>query len=469
MDILISLDTRRKKQDGTYPIILRISGDNRTLPIATGYSVPQAYWDVKKREIKKNYTKYSSVTRVNSLISQKRNTARNVITTLDENGTLGSLTIHEIKTRIVSVFKKSDAQKVIDQLRSVNIIASDQKQQELLSYLDELVASGELASIPVNQYKSHFTDRTKAGSVFSFIQRLEDDLRAVKNVGYADVHKDLLGFLRGYLGHELLSFNQVDVAFLKALEKWHLSKGNKINSLGTYLRTLRSSFNKAVKEGLADKYASPFGEYSIKKEETDKRNINQDYLERIINLMLTPEDPLFHTRNYFLSSFLMNGMSFIDMAFLTVRNTIQGRVKYQRAKSSRHYNIKIIPMLQTVLDHYIQGKELDTFIFPILKRDTFEEQYLDMETARRQYNRDLKTLAIRCKIQENLSSYVSRHSFAMILKLKGVPLEAISEMLGHSEVRTTKIYLDAFPDEMVDNYAETALDFVNGTGGKAAS
>jgi len=50
-----------------------------------------------------------------------------------------------------------------------------------------------------------------------------------------------------------------------------------------------------------------------------------------------------------------------------------------------------------------------------------------------------------------------------------VPLEAISEMLGHSEVRTTKIYLDAFPDEMVDNYAETALDFVNGTGSKAAS
>jgi len=65
MDILIRLDTRRAKKDGTFPIILRLSGGGHTLPISTGYGVTSAFWDTKKQEIKKHYTGYDRTSLAN--------------------------------------------------------------------------------------------------------------------------------------------------------------------------------------------------------------------------------------------------------------------------------------------------------------------------------------------------------------------------------------------------------------------
>jgi integrase len=441
MDVLISHDTRRKKKDNTYPIILRISGNNQTLPIPTGYAVPKAFWDINKREIKKSYSGFRSITRVNNILHNKRNQARHVITQLEEAGTLDHLTIKDIKARIMSAFRESNARAVINDLQEAGVITSTQRYDELLSHLDTLVSSGKLATISLKDYKKYFTDRIKSASVFTFIKRLESDLRSIKKIGYADVHKDTRSFLKAYLGHEDFYFNEITLDFLQKIELWFLQQGNKINSLSVYLRTLRSVYNKAAKLGMADKFASPFGDYQIKSEETAKRNIKEDKVQNIINIELAEDDVHLHTRNYFLASFAMWGMSFIDMAFLRVKNIQGERINYQRSKTSRHYSTKINPLLDAILRFYIKDKEPNEFVFPIIKRKTYDKQYLDVENARRAYNRGLKELAIRCNINE-------------------VPLEAISQMLGHSDTRTTKTYLEAFPDNTVDNYADKAFSFM---------
>ena len=54
-NIVISLDTRRKRKDGSYPIILRLSHKRKTIPISLGVTVPLEYWDKKKRLVKKSY------------------------------------------------------------------------------------------------------------------------------------------------------------------------------------------------------------------------------------------------------------------------------------------------------------------------------------------------------------------------------------------------------------------------------
>ena len=41
-------------------------------------------------------------------------------------------------------------------------------------------------------------------------------------------------------------------------------------------------------------------------------------------------------------------------------------------------------------------------------------------------------------------TYVARHSFAMALKEQNVPIEMISELLGHKSIKTTQIYLRSF-------------------------
>lgn len=459
MDILISLDTRRVKKDGTYPILLRLSGNSSTLPISTGYSVTKQHWDEAKREIKKTYKGYSSISRINNILAFRRNAARNVITRLEENGELSSLSIKEVKARIMSEFKRPEAEKIIEGLRQSNIVASENKKKELLGHLNDLASQGQLAVMKEGELSSYFTKQLRAGSVFDFLTKLEHDLKAINKIGNAMVYRCLAGVLENFLGHTDLTFNQVDREFLERWEAWHLKRGLKINSLGTYMRTLRATYNKAAKAGLADKAANPFFDYSIKKEPTAKRAISQKQLLKIINCHLEPEHELFHARNYFLASFAMQGMSFVDMAFLKKSMLYDDRIKYRRTKTSRIYNIKLNAMVQAILEHYATNKEPDEFIFPILKRTTLEEQYQDEKQARKIYNTQLKKLGKLCGIEEKLTSYVSRHSFAMAARLSEVPLEVISQMLGHSDTRTTMIYLDSIPDKTVDDYADKVMSF----------
>ncbi|WP_229248837.1 tyrosine-type recombinase/integrase [Dyadobacter sandarakinus] len=53
----------------------------------------------------------------------------------------------------------------------------------------------------------------------------------------------------------------------------------------------------------------------------------------------------------------------------------------------------------------------------------------------------LKEIAVVCGIDKVLTSHVARHTFATTITLQnGVPIESVSKMLGHTNIRTTQIY-----------------------------
>ena len=66
-------------------------------------------------------------------------------------------------------------------------------------------------------------------------------------------------------------------------------------------------------------------------------------------------------------------------------------------------------------------------------------------------NKHMKAIALELNItfdnKNNLTTYVARHTFSTVLKRKGVSIDEISEFLGHTNVATTKNYLDSFADE----------------------
>ena len=175
-------------------------------------------------------------------------------------------------------------------------------------------------------------------------------------------------------------------------------------------------------------------------------------------LQLDESDNLFHFRNYFLASYMLYGVSFIDMAFLKLENIIDNRIKFFRSKTSKTYDIKITTQLKEILDFYTKDKEKSNFIFPIIKRDTYELQYKDVLWARKVYNKGLKQIATKCNIEQRVTSYVSRHSFATQAMLQDVPLLAISAMLGHNRLTTTQIYLKSLPSEVLDDYNKKLVE-----------
>ncbi len=80
------------------------------------------------------------------------------------------------------------------------------------------------------------------------------------------------------------------------------------------------------------------------------------------------------------------GMFFIDMAFLRNRDIIDGRIKFQRKKTSKMYDIKVTEQIKVILKYYLCKRRPNDFILPILKRDSLEFQYRDAQWRLKNYN-----------------------------------------------------------------------------------
>ncbi|MCG2462665.1 site-specific integrase [Flavobacteriaceae bacterium F89] len=397
-NITLSIDTRRKRKDGMCPIIFRLSHHRKTIAISTGFAVPPEYWNEKRREVKKTYNGVSSVARLNNLLVKKKTELRDGINELEENGLLRGLSITELKYKL--------------------------------------------------------TKPTNTISFFDFTQQLINEMEEANRFGNAKAYRCALGALKNFNKKESLRFEEMTYTFLKRFETAHLKKGNSINGLSMYMRTFRAIYNKAIHQGVVSADSYPFKKYKIKSEPTAKRAISKDKIKRILDLKLEPDSSLFNTRNYFLCSYLMNGISFIDMAFLKVGNIIDGRIQYRRQKTARPYDIKVTPQLSSIMDHYLKGKDKDDPIFPIVKRTELQDQFNDVQWARKRYNKRLKEIALLCNIEEKLTSYVSRHSMATNLILNDVPINALSKMLGHGDISTTEIYIKNLPTHIMDEYQE---------------
>lgn len=60
-------------------------------------------------------------------------------------------------------------------------------------------------------------------------------------------------------------------------------------------------------------------------------------------------------------------------------------------------------------------------------------------------------------VEVNLTTYVARHSYATVLKRFGVNIALIGETLGHSDLKTTQIYLDSFDNSQIDEAMKNLL------------
>lgn len=395
----LSLDTRRKRKDNSFPIIIRLSHYQKTTSIATGQSVGLDYWDDSKKQVRKSYKGAISVSFLNNLLNSKVAEAQDIINRLHYNKELDFLSIKQLREKIA---KKS-------------------KYDSFLEY-----------------------GLSKA-----------KEMRIAQRFGTARNYEGVLNILKVFNKGRDIKFNEFNYDLLKRFEQFHLSKpGNSQNGLASYMRTIKAIYNKAIKDGVAERETYPFHNYQIKTNPTEKRAIKVEYIKKILELDLSKEHELFHYRNFFLLSYFTLGMAFIDMAFLSKENIVDNRIKFQRKKTSKRYDIKITDQMMEILKYYISDKKKHEFILPILKRDTLELQYKDAQWGLKNYNKGLKKIANLCSIEERLTSYVSRHSFATHALFKNIPLSAISAMLGHSKLTTTQIYLKSLPSEVLDSYQE---------------
>lgn len=391
----IILDTRYKKKGEVYPLKLRVVHNRKPFDLGLGHSVSDKDWDEKGQKVKSSCKTIDNVTRFNALLGKDKQKVQDILIRLQDEGRLDTLSLEELKSFVT------------------------QKHTEVMT--------------------------------LAFGLEIIAELKQAERFGNASVYETLRRSIFNFTKGKDIPLKQVTYAWLKKYEAWFLSKGNSINGLSANMRTLRALYNRAIKQKLIGKDFYPFNDYSVKYEKTRKRAITGVDLERVKAFM--PETVRQErAKEYFMLSFYLMGASFVDVAFLKVKNIIGGRIEYKRQKTGQLHSIHISPPLQVLLDKHLPEKEKEDFIFDVIKSKDPQKQWVNVRDELRRVNRSLKEIGIACGIESPLTSYVARHSYATIAKYKGVPTAVISEALGHTSEEVTQVYLDSFDKEVLDKY-----------------
>ena len=97
----------------------------------------------------------------------------------------------------------------------------------------------------------------------------------------------------------------------------------------------------------------------------------------------------------------------------------------KRSKSNINVNVPLMDIPKKILEKY--DGELPDKVLPVL--------------SNQKMNAYLKEIADVCGITKNLTFHLARHTFATTVTLaKGIPIETVSKMLGHTNIQTTQIY-----------------------------
>ncbi len=270
---------------------------------------------------------------------------------------------------------------------------------------------------------------------------------------YKTSYNSIKAFNKGSLN---ILFADIDVNWLNRYEKWLRGKGNKDTTISLLFRTLRSAYNKAVDAKCARKTDYPFDEFKISRFDvkTKKRALSKENILKIMKLDLADEnDSIKFTRDIFIFSYLCGGINFSDIANLKDENIVNGRIYYVRQKTGKAISIQLSDESRDILSRDRTSNDERGYLFPILDiriHKTALQKQNRIHKILGRTDKDLKLIAEKCKIEQNLTIYSARHSFATVLKNSGVNVALISETLGHSDLSTTQIYLNSFENNQID-------------------
>ena len=280
----------------------------------------------------------------------------------------------------------------------------------------------------------------------NYINRLRKEGR----YSTAHVYKNALLSFTTFCGTFNVSFRQVTRGRLRCYGQYLYECGLKPNTVSTYMRMLRSIYNRGVESGSAPYVHRLFHDVYTGVDIRQKKALPVAELHRLLY-----DDPkserLRHTQTIAALMFQFCGMSFADLAHLEKSSLDSNVLRYNRIKTKTPMSVEVLDtakeMINQLRSNQVTPSDCPDYLFDILsgdKKRKDEGAYREYQSALRKFNNRLKDLARVLHLNSPVSSYTLRHSWATTAKYRGVPIEMISESLGHKSIKTTQIYLKGF-------------------------
>ncbi|UOK43392.1 MULTISPECIES: site-specific integrase [Flavobacterium] len=238
-------------------------------------------------------------------------------------------------------------------------------------------------------------------------------------------------FLKWKFNKPNIGIEQIDHAFITDYEFYLRSERKCANNTAVkYIKNFHKIINICLANGWLTK--DPFRNYKSKVKEVEREFLSEHELQDIIDKGFVSER-LTLVRDIFIFS-CFTGLAYIDVKQLSNNNLTIGIdgdkwLFKNRQKTDTTSKIPLLPTAQAILEKYKDH--------PVCKN---ENKLLPI-LSNQKMNAYLKEIADVCGINKDLTFHIARHTFATTVTLSnGVPLETVSKMLGHTNLKTTQHY-----------------------------
>ena len=253
-----------------------------------------------------------------------------------------------------------------------------------------------------------------------------------------------------------ISLSEIDYTFLMNYKKWMIESGNKENTYNKDFAIIKSFLNRAIKKGLIERH--DFYQIKIRVVEGNREFLTMDELQILRKIYaedlddatkthlqtLLNDDDVDNKTKKIIQKLLNKGVLHkpLKKALQTFLFTCYTGLRYKDLKGLLFEHIKgdfIVKKLHKT------KKEVSIPLMSEAKK-LLPERTSDSETVFSVYcnqslNRYLKDLALIAGIGKTISHHCARHTFATLtFDGEETRIEVVSEMLGHTSVKTTRIY-----------------------------
>lgn len=346
--------------------------------------------------------------------------------------------------------------------------------KQMNEHIDETVQKARKTAIQLEQTNSNYTVEdfylayTRKGNSIMVLEYFDEIVKGFDDngdIGNADIYKQTKNRIKAYLKTKNIntdiSLASINVNFLNNWVKF-LRKTCGDTTIHLRLRTLRALINMAKANEGFDYYVFKDFKLTPFSTKTPKRALKLEEMKAIFNYKADPSESKYHSLNYFKFMYLCWGMNWVDVCHLKKDQIEEDKFTYIRIKTGKHYTINIIEATQKIIDEYKEYNLNSPYVFPILNERHIKPRTIKNRVKKSldNVNEDIQSIAKELKIEKEVTTYTTRHTFATILKYLNVPTEVISEIYGHSSINTTNIYLDSFKEETLNESTKKATDAI---------
>lgn len=427
----ICIFEKDRRSDGKYKVSIRVYWKGKYAYISTEYYVTDAQINKRKYELKDQFI------------------------------------INELNRRILS-YENLKAQKL--GLR-INLYSA----RELADYFVEETEGKINSDINFVEFSRRHIEKlrkqgrkTTAATMYRTINSLIDFANQRENISINEITSKLLEQFEDYLRSERTMKRKNQFGKVVKIKKPGLSDVSVID----YMTDIRTLFNAAMEEYNDEDKGNirimhyPFRKYKMKRRpETVKRNLTPEQIVAIRDVndeKLGLERAIF-SRDIFLLSLYLVGMNFADLyeADHIRRSKDQMRIEYYRKKTKGRrqdkafISIKVEPEAFPLLSLYADKSGLRVFDFHI--------RYTTSHIFSSNVNKGLKIVAKACGIDEPLSTYYARHSWATIARNKcNISKDDVDLALNHIDQgrKMADVYIEK-DWSMVDRANRAVIDLIN--------